>query len=559
MIRPLRLPRLRQLWLPAALPALLLGLTGCPSARQPADLLVYNATVYPVDSTFSKAEALAVQGGRVVFVGSAAEARRRYQGKEEVDAQGKFIYPGFYDAHCHFYRYSLGLRDALLVGTTSWSDVLRKLRAQRRQYPQAPWLTGRGWDQNDWASKQFPTKDSLDRQFPDVPVFLIRIDGHAALVNQKALDLAGVTARTPISGGVLEKDAQGRLTGLLVDNAVDLVSAKIPEPTPAEAGKLLMQAQQECLALGLTSLADAGLEPAQIARIDSLQKAGKLKLRLDAMVSASPANVQYYLKQGPTRTDRLTVNSFKVYADGALGSRGACLLHPYADRPKQTGFLLSSVQEYRALAQRLAASPFQMNTHAIGDSANRLLLDIYGEVLRGQKDRRWRIEHAQVVSRPDVAKFARYGIVPSVQPTHATSDMYWAGERLGAERLKTAYAYQDLLRATGRLALGSDFPVEYLNPLFGFHAAVARQDAKNFPKGGFQPENALTREQALRGMTEWAAWAAFEDDQKGTLTPGKWADFVILDRDIMTAPAEQLRDAKVLGTYIQGEKVYGAK
>ncbi|MCC3159276.1 amidohydrolase [Hymenobacter sp. 15J16-1T3B] len=559
MIRPPRLPRLRQLWLPAVLPALLFGLAGCPGARQPADLLVYNATVYPVDSAFSKAEALAVQNGRVVFVGSNAEARQRFKGQAEVDAHGKFIYPGFYDAHCHFYRYALGLRDAVLVGTSSWNDVLRKLRAQRRQYPQGQWLTGRGWDQNDWPTKQFPTKDSLDRQFPDVPVFITRVDGHAALVNQKALDLAGVTARTPISGGVLERDAQGRLTGLLVDNAVDLVSAKIPEPTPAEAAKLLLQAQQECVALGLTSLADAGLEPAQIERLDSLHRAGQLKLRLDAMISASPANVQYYLKKGPTRTDRLTVNSFKVYADGALGSRGACLLHPYTDRPKQTGFLLSSVQEYRQLAQRLAASPFQMNTHAIGDSANRLLLDIYGAVLRGQKDRRWRIEHAQVVSPGDVAKFARYGIVPSVQPTHATSDMYWAGERLGAERLKTAYAYQDLLRATGRLALGSDFPVEYLNPLFGFHAAVARQDAKNFPQGGFQPENAITREAALRGMTVWAAWAAFEDDQKGTLTPGKWADFVILDQDIMTAPAEQLRQVKVLGTYIQGEKVYGTR
>jgi predicted amidohydrolase YtcJ len=550
-------PRPRQLWLPAFLLPLLAGLTGCPSAPAPADLVVYNATVYPVDSTFSQAGAFAVQDGKISFVGSADEVRRRFKGKTEVDAQGKFIYPGFYDAHCHFYRYALGLRDALLVGTTSWNEVLQKLRTQRRQYPQAQWLTGRGWDQNDWASQQFPTKDCLDRQFPDVPVFIIRIDGHAALVNQKALDLAGVTSRTPISGGVLEKDAQGRLTGLLVDNAVDLVSAKIPEPTPAEAAKLLLQAQQECLSLGLTSLADAGLEPAQIQRLDSLQQAGKLKLRLDAMISASPANVAYYLKKGPSRTDRLTVNSFKVYADGALGSRGACLLHPYADRPRQTGFLLSSVQEYRQLAQRLAASPFQMNTHAIGDSANRLLLDIYGEVLRGQTDRRWRIEHAQVVSHADVAKFQRYGIVPSVQPTHATSDMYWAGERLGAERLKTAYAYQDLLRATGRLALGSDFPVEYLNPLFGFHAAVARQDAKNFPKGGFQPENALTRQQALRGMTEWAAWAAFEDGQKGTLAPGKWADFVILDQDIMTAPAEKLRDVKVLGTYIQGERVYG--
>ncbi|WP_400192300.1 amidohydrolase [Hymenobacter sp. B81] len=551
--------RLRSLLAPLAALPLLFGLTGCPAARYPADLVVYNATVYPVDSAFSRAEAFAVQDGRIVFVGTSREVGQRYEAREKVDAQGKFIYPGFYDAHCHFYRYALGLRDANLVGTQSWGEVVQKLQAHRRQNPQAAWLTGRGWDQNDWPVKQFPTKDTLDRLFPDVPVFLIRIDGHAALVNQKALDLAGITARTPISGGTITRNAQGQLTGLLVDNAVDLVSSKIPEPTAAEATRLVLQAQQECVALGLTSLADAGLERAQIERVDSLQQAGQLKLRLDAMISMSPANLDYYLQRGPYSTDRLTVNSFKVYGDGALGSRGACLLHPYADRPSETGFLLQSVAEYRALAEKLAASKFQMNTHAIGDSANRVLLDIYGQVLKGQKDRRWRIEHAQVVSPADVAKFRQYGIVPSVQPTHATSDMYWAGERLGAERLKTAYAYKALLDATGRLPLGSDFPVEYLNPLFGFHAAVARQDAKNYPQGGFQMENALTREQALRGMTEWAAWAAFEDQQKGTLTKGKWADFVILDQDLMQAPAEQLRSIKVLGTYIQGEKVYGQR
>ncbi|AYA36787.1 amidohydrolase [Hymenobacter oligotrophus] len=553
------LQRLRPVLAPLAALPLLAGLTACPTTKYPADLIVYNATVYTVDSAFTKAQAFAVQDGQIMFVGSSDEVRQRYRGKEEVDAQGKFIYPGFYDAHCHFYRYALGLRDADLVGTDSWSAVLGKLRAQRLQYAQSAWLTGRGWDQNDWTTKQFPTKDSLDRQFPNVPVFIVRVDGHAALVNQKALDLAGVTASTPISGGVIEKDAQGRLTGLLVDNAVDLVSAKIPEPTPAEAAKLLLQAQEQCVELGLTSLADAGLERSQIERLDAMQKANQLKLRLDCMINPTPANRQYYLKRGPYLTDRLTVNSFKVYADGALGSRGACLMHPYADQPKQTGFLLQSVAEYRALAKELAASKFQMNTHAIGDSANRALLDIYAEVLRGQTDRRWRIEHAQVVSRPDVAKFGRFNVVPSVQPTHATSDMYWAGERLGAERLKTAYAYQDLLKATGRLALGSDFPVEALNPLFGFHAAVARQDAKNYPKGGFQPENALTREQALRGMTEWAAWAAFEEEKKGTLQGGKWADFVILEQDLMTAPAEQLRNIKVLSTYISGEKVYERK
>ncbi|GAA4380309.1 amidohydrolase [Hymenobacter koreensis] len=543
----------------ALLLPLLFGLTACPPARYAADLVVYNATVYPVDSAFSKAEAFAVQDGKIVFVGTSKEVGQRYDAKEKVDAQGKFVYPGFYDAHCHFYRYALGLRDANLVETASWAAVLQKLQAHRQQNPQSAWLTGRGWDQNDWDVKQFPTKDELDRLFPDVPVFITRIDGHAALVNQKALDLAGVTARTPISGGTITRDAQGRLTGLLVDNAVDLVSAKIPEPTPAEAARLVLQAQQECVALGLTSLADAGLERAQIDRIDSLQKAGQLKLRLDAMISTTPANLAHYLKRGPYRTDRLTVNSFKVYGDGALGSRGACLLHPYQDRPNETGFLLQSVADYRKLAQQLAASKFQMNTHAIGDSANRVLLDIYGEVLQGKADRRWRIEHAQVVSRADVAKFKQYGIVPSVQPTHATSDMYWAGDRLGQERLKTAYAYKDLLNATGRVAIGSDFPVEYLNPLFGFHSAVARQDAKNFPKGGFQPENALTREEALRGMTEWAAWAAFEDDQKGTLTQGKWADFVIMEQDLMTAPAEHLRNLKVISTYIQGERVYTSR
>ena len=532
-------------------------MSGCGSRREAVDLLVTNATVYTVDSAFSQAQAFAVRDGKILFVGSNEAVQQRFSSAQTLDAGGKFIYPGFYDAHCHFYRYALGLRDANLVGTGSWGAVLDKLRAQRRQRPQNGWLTGRGWDQNDWPGRQFPTKDSLDQLFPDVPVYLTRIDGHAALANQKALDLAGITARTVVSGGSIAHDAQGRPTGLLVDNARNLVARLIPEPTAAEAATLLQRAEQECLALGLTSLADAGLNRADIERLDSLQRAGRLRLRLNCMVSATPANLDHYLKRGPHRTDRLTVNAFKVYADGALGSRGACLLHPYADRPQETGFLLQSPDDYRDLAKRIAASKFQMNTHAIGDSANRLLLDICGAALRGQRDRRWRIEHAQVVSPPDVAKFGQYGLVPSVQPTHATSDMYWAGERLGPARVKTAYAYQDLLKATGRVALGSDFPVEYLNPLFGFHAAVARQDAKNYPAGGFQMENALTREQALRGMTEWAAWAAFEEQQKGRLTPGQAADFVVLDQDIMTIPNEQLRQVKVRQTWIAGERVFG--
>ena len=543
-----------------AAPLLALALlSGCGARREAVDLLVTNATVYTVDSTFSKAEAFAVKDGKFVAVGPAAELKAKYQAAQEVDAGGKFIYPGFYDAHCHFYRYSLGLSYANLVGTTSWDDVLQKLQQHRQQHPQAAWLLGEGWDQNDWADKQFPTKDKLDQLFPDVPVALIRVDGHAALVNQKALDLAGVTTRTPISGGTIARDAQGRLTGLLVDNAQRLVGKDIAEPSPAEAAQLLLQGQQNCLAVGLTSLADAGLDKANIDQLAALQQQRKLKLRLYVMLTPTAENRAYYLKNGPVLTDQLTVNSFKVYADGALGSRGACLVQPYADRPKETGFLLSTEKQFRDLAKELAASKFQMNTHAIGDSANRIILNIYGEALKGQKDRRWRIEHAQVITPADMPKFGQFGIVPSVQPTHATSDMYWAGERLGAERLKTAYAYQELLKQYGQLALGSDFPVEDINPLFGFHSAVARQDAKNYPAAGFQMENAISRPDALRGMTTWAAHAAFEEKRKGQIKPGMLADFVVLDTDLLTAPKENLRGAQVLQTWIGGERVFERK
>lgn len=536
--------------------SLAFGLAGCQPQREAVDLLVTNATVYTVNSTFSQAQAFAVRDGHFVAVGSAADLQSRYQPARTVDAQGQFIYPGFYDAHCHFYRYSLGLRSANLVGAGSWAETVGRLTAHRRQQPTAAWLTGRGWDQNDWPGQRYPTKDTLDRLFPNVPVLITRVDGHAALVNQKALDLAGVTGATPISGGIIGRDAQGHLTGLLVDNAVKLVASKIPEPSPAEADAALLAGQQNCLAVGLTSLADAGLDREDIERMAALQRAGKLHLRLYAMLNPTPENKAYYLPKGPYFSDNLTISSFKVYADGALGSRGAALLAPYTDRPHETGFLLQHPEYYRAIAKELAATKFQMNTHAIGDSSNRLLLDIYEAALAGQTDRRWRIEHAQVVSPRDVPKFGQYHIVPSVQPTHATSDMYWAGERLGAQRLKTAYVYQDLLKQYGQLALGSDFPVEDINPLYGFHAAVARQDAKNFPAGGFQMENALTRQQALRGMTTWAAHAAFEDKRKGQIKPGMLADFVVLNTDLMAAPNEKLHDLKVQQTWIGGKRVF---
>ncbi|MBC3542329.1 amidohydrolase [Rufibacter sediminis] len=535
-----------------------LSLLSSCSQKNQADLLVYNANVYTVNQAFDKAQAIAVKDGKILEVGTSEALRQKYEAAQEVDAQGKPLYPGLIDAHAHFYGYAMNQREADLVGTTSFAEVVQRLQEHRRKHPEAAWLSGRGWDQNDWAVKQFPTKDTLDQLFPDVPVIIERVDGHASLANQKALDLAGITSARPVQGGMIEAK-NNKLTGLLVDRASDLVYSKIPTPSVEEISQSLKEAEQNIFAVGLTTVVDAGLPKSAVDLFDSLQKKGDLKLRIYAMLSPTPENKAHFYKNGPYTTDRLTVRSFKVYGDGALGSRGACLLHPYADRPNETGFLLETVQEYKDLAAELYQHNFQMNTHAIGDSANRLILQTYGNVLKGKNDRRWRIEHAQVVNPADVPLFGKYSILPSVQPTHATSDMYWAGERLGLDRVKHAYAFKALLEQNNMIPLGSDFPVEHINPLFGFHSAVARQDAKNYPAAGFQRENALTREQALRGTTIWAAYANFEEKQKGSLEPGKVADFVILDQDIMTIKPEAIREVKVISTYLNGEKVYGQK
>ncbi|PSR56968.1 amidohydrolase [Adhaeribacter arboris] len=541
----------------SVLTALSFVLLFCQSKTK-VDLIIYNARVYTVNQNFDEAQAFAVKDGKFVEVGSTDAIRGKYTAQQETDAHGRPVYPGFIDAHAHFFGYALNLQQADLVGTTSFAEVVKKLVEHRQKYPNAAWLLGRGWDQNDWPNKNFPTQDTLNILFPDVPVFIERIDGHAALVNKKALNLAVISNQTKINGGIIEQK-NNYLTGILVDNAVELVSSKIPKPSQTEKVAALLQAQQNCFAVGLTTVVDAGLEKPIIDLYDSLQQAEKLKIRLYAMLSPSVVNQQYYFKNGPYHTSRLDVSSFKVYADGALGSRGACLLYPYHDRPKETGFLLRRPADYRKLAADIYQHGFQMNTHAIGDSANRLLTDIYGEVLKSKNNRRWRIEHAQVVNPRDVVKFGRFSIIPSVQPTHATSDMYWAGERLGAERLPHAYAYKDLLAQNGTIALGSDFPVEHINPLFGFHSAVARQDAKNYPAQGFQMNNALSREQALRGTTLWAAYANFEEKNRGSIEPGKSADFVILNKDIMLIPAPEIRGTQVVSTFVNGEEVYRKK
>ncbi|MEO8150308.1 MAG: amidohydrolase family protein [Bacteroidia bacterium] len=529
---------------------LFLLLSSCNNKK--ADAVYYNGLVYTVDSTFKTVEAFAVKDGKIIATGSKEEILK-YDAKEQIDLKGKFVYPGFIDAHCHFYGYGVDLKKINLTGTKSFADVIDTvIKYKDKKF--SGWIFGRGWDQNDWEVKQYPDKTQLDSLFPDVPVFLMRIDGHAALVNQKAIDIAKLSDTSSIIGGEFEK-ANAKLTGLLIDNAVDLVKDLIPLPSRENEIEALLNAQKNCFAVGLTTIDDAGLEYQNILLIDSLQKLDQLKMRYYAMITYNDSNKNYFYKTGKIKTDRLNVCSFKLYGDGALGSRGACLLEDYADMKGHRGFLLHPLDSFQIIADDVAKHDFQLCTHAIGDSANRLMLNVYGKALAGN-DLRWRIEHAQVVNENDFALFGKYKVIPSVQPTHATSDMYWADVRLGKERIKGAYAYKQLMKSYSMIAAGSDFPVEDINPLYGFYAAVVRRDKQNYPDFGFQTENAISRIEALKAMTIWAAYSNFEEKEKGSLEPGKFADFVILENDLMTSPPASLWQIKVLATYINGEKIY---
>ncbi len=524
--------------------------------RQKADLIIHHAKIYTVDEKFSVAEAMAIRDGKIIAIGKNDDILKQYESDSIKDAGGKAVFPGFNDAHAHFVGYAMSLLTVNLVDTKSWDEVMVKCSEFAKTLPAGAWLTGRGWDQNDWAVKEFPDNAKLNELFPDRPVIITRIDGHAAMANQKALELAGVKAGDKLTGGDIEvKD--GKLTGLLVDNAVDLVASKIPAPDLAQVKKALLLAQENCFAVGLTSLHDCGLDFATVEKIEALQKSGELKMRMNIMLSDAAANFDYAFKRGKIKTDYLNVSSFKVYADGALGSRGASLLQPYSDKPEWSGFLLSAPAHFDSVASIIYAKGWQMCTHAIGDSGNRTILKTYAKYLKGSNDLRWRIEHAQVVNAADFHFFGENNIVPSVQPTHATSDMYWAGDRLGPVRVKGAYAYKQLLKENNWIPLGTDFPVEDISTFKTFFAAVVRQDSKGFPAGGYQMENALTREETIRGMTIWAAKASFEEKKKGSLEKGKFADFIILDTDLMSCEAAAILKAKVLATYSGGKKVYG--
>ncbi|HRD51928.1 MAG TPA: amidohydrolase [Flavobacteriales bacterium] len=531
-------------------------IAACGYRDREADVVVHNAVIHSLDGMDSVHQAMAIKDGRIIELGPEQQIRNRYRAKQTYNAAGQHIYPGFADGHCHFYGYGLNKQKVDLQGARDWDEAVARVEAFAKAHPGSDWILARGWDQNRWPVKEYPDNTRLNALFPDRPVLMQRIDGHAAVVNQAALGAVGLDPEKAIEGGLMLK-RDGRFTGVLIDNAVQLFQPIMEQASEATKRQALLDAQRDCFAVGLTMVHDAGLDPGTIDLIKRMHEEGSLKMRVYAMVSDSAPYLEHFARSGAITTDRLSVRSVKVYADGALGSRGALLKEPYSDMPHHHGLQLASRNHFEHVARWCDAHGFQMNTHCIGDSANKLLLDVYAQVLGGANDKRWRIEHAQVVSASDRGLFARYSIIPSVQPTHATSDGPWAGDRLGEARVADAYAYDALRKAMGIVALGTDFPVEGIDPLQTYRSAVLRQAADGWPEGGYQMSNALSRRDALMGMTIWNALAAFRDNELGTLEVGKRADFTVVNADLEKASPEALRLAKVVATWIEGEKVFG--
>ena len=517
-----------------------------------ADWVVFNANVYTVNESFEKVTAFAIKDGKFISVGG-DEIVSLYPNALKFDAKGLPIYPGFIDAHCHFFNLGLSLGQVDLRGTKSIEEIEKRLQSYS-QNNQFDIIIGRGWDQNLWKNKVFPNNDFLNRLFPDKLVLLRRIDGHALLVNDLVIKKAEINSKTRVSGGSILIE-NNKPSGILIDNAMDLAMNILPSKSSKIISKALIDAQTKAFENGLTTVDDAGLNKRTIMIIDSLQKKGDLKIRVYAMISNTRDNLNYFLDKGIIEQEKLTVRSVKAYLDGALGSRGALLKKPYSDDNKNKGITITTKEELFELAKKLSSKGFQLNTHAIGDKANEIVLDVYNYILKDIEDPRWRVEHAQVVDEFDIQKF-NSKIIPSVQPTHATSDMNWADDRLGSSRLKRAYSYKNLLDWSGKIALGTDFPVEKVNPLLTFYSAVARKDVEGNPLEGFLKENALTRTEALKGMTIWAAYSNFEDSFKGSIEIGKFADFVILTKDIMEVPEEEITKVDVVATIVNGSIVF---
>ena len=531
--------------------------------QQPADLVVLNARIYTADANRPTAEALAVRAGRIAFVGSARGALALAGPRtERLDLAGRTVFPGIVDAHAHLLGLGQALRTVDLVGTRSYEEVVARVAERAKTARPGEWIRGRGWDQNDWADTRFPAHEALSRAVPNNPVYLTRVDGHAALVNAKALELAGVTRATPDpAGGRFIRDSSGAPTGVLIDGAQGVVGRVVPAPSATELREQTLAAIAELNRWGLTGIHDAGVGPEGIVVYEALAREGRYSLRNYVMIRSNDSVLDAFMRRGRQLAlydGRLWIRSIKLVADGALGSRGAALLEPYADDPGNTGLITTPPERIKSVAVRALKAGFQLNVHAIGDRANRMVLDQYEAALKEVPvaDHRFRIEHAQILHHDDIPRFAELDVIPSMQGSHQTSDMYWVPARLGWSRSEGAYAWRSLLNTGVVIPNGSDLPVESPNPLLSFHAFVTRQDADGYPAGGWFPAQRTTREEALLSMTVWPAYAAFMENESGTLTAGKYADFVVFDRDIMTVAPEEILKASVVMTVLGGKAVY---
>jgi predicted amidohydrolase YtcJ len=530
------------------------------------DMLLVNCVVPSFDDTTPRIRGIAIERGRIVSIGPSDELRRHFDADSIVDLHGNFVFPGFVDAHAHLEGLGIALLTVDLVGAGSVAEVQSRVAKEIEESGGRSWVRGRGWDQNLWTPQQFPDHAMLDAVSNTVPIFLGRIDGHAVWVNRRVLELAGVTRTTPDPpGGRILRGADGQPTGVFVDNAMEIVRAVLPPPTNEERSRAIKTAVQTCLRLGLVGVHDMGVDDELISIYRELIAKGEFPFRVYAAVDGVGKTWDHYCAIGPelgAEDGRLTVRALKLYADGALGSRGAALIEPYSDEPGNRGLTVMSSDSMRAVVQNAIAKGFQVCTHAIGDRANAIALKVYGDAIKTSgkpaSDLRLRIEHAQVLDAADIPRFAELGVIPSMQPTHCTSDMPWAIQRLGTDRIKNAYAWRSLLSTGSIIPAGSDFPVESPNPLWGFYAAVTRQDRHGHPEGGWFPGQCMTREEALKAFTLWPAYASFREDRTGMLAPGKWADLVVLSKDILHVPSEEILNTEVEMTVVAGAVAYRA-
>lgn len=520
-----------------------------PNEPKPrVDFILYNATIYTVDSNFSIQHAMVIDDGHIIACGS-NDLVKNYQADSVWNANGLFIYPGFIDAHCHFSGYAMSKSQISLAACNTWKEVVSALKRGEKKNL-TTWIQARQWDETRSKDGLLVTKEALDREFPDIPVSIMRIDGHSMLCNSKALDKAGITVQSLINGKKPEQ-RDGQLTGWVRDELMEELLNHIPEPGEEEALDYLRETEIEFFKEGVTSFVDCMVENSWMHHVMKAYEEHRIQIHGNYVLTSSSKNLNEFLSKGKINTQAYSICGFKVFADGTLGSKSAAMLENY-EHSKGKGQLIVSRDSLMHLAQQIYASDFQLMVHAIGDSSNRMVLQGLSNILKDKNNRRWRLEHAQVVKAQDKHLFGEYSIIPSVQPSHALSDMRWLYDRIGKLRGKDAYAYQDLLNENGWLALGTDFPVEPLNPIRTFCAAVFRKNEKNEPKGGFQMENALSRKDALRGMTIWAARSVFDDKLRGSLENGKVANFVVLPIDLMKADIGPLYSSHIIRTYVNG-------